>query len=271
MEVLGIFFWLSSLVSVLSCIVNICRSRYALFVRDQIVLFWGFLALWQIYRGLLSLFDLHWTPFTCHLWGTTVERFMWFVPMCLAILILFELLFIYRNPGLGAVTFFRAFFVVFRVTYLALGLFVSFFGLRYADDADRSNSHWCACTDLVLAIFFAIAAKTLLDAVTYPMVQEEDVCCVNFCRVGIVVFVALLCARAIWNGTHFFGANVLQKLVLTWTVKDSQLPDGRARAFNAVFYFLFDGVTSLIAMIAVYLFKKHDMMFNENPYYTRQE
>jgi hypothetical protein len=122
----------------------------------------------------------------------------------------------------------------------------------------------------VIAIFFAIASKALLDAVTYPMVQPENEACVSFCRVGIIVFVLLVSGRAIWNGTHYFGGNLLQDKLLQWTKPGTQLPDWRARTFNAVWYFIFDFLNSIIVMIAVYLFKKHDMMFNENPYYVRQ-
>jgi amino acid transporter len=186
------------------------------------------------------------------------------------ILILFELLFTYRDPGVNAVKFFKGLFTVFLFTFLVLGLIISLIALRYKRDADRSNALWYACTDTVIAIFFTIASKALLGAVTYPMVQPQDVPCVNFCKVGIVVFVVLLSGRVIWNGTHYFGGNVMQDKLLEWTRPGTQLPDWRARTFIAVWYFIFDFLISVIVMIAVYLFKKHNMMFNENPYYTCQ-
>jgi hypothetical protein len=192
-----------------------------------------------------------------------------FIPMCLVILILFNLLFSYRNHGTKALFFFRALFIMFLVVFLALGILLCFVDSSVeSTDVDSSMSLWCGCRNLVLAIFFALPARALLEAVTYPMVQKEDVCCVNFCRVGIVLYVVLYGGRTVWHVTHFFGGNVVENWV-SKEINADGTPKGGARAVDFSFYFLFDFVTSVLSMISVYLFRTHEVMFHENPYFSR--
>jgi hypothetical protein len=262
---LGILFWISGGVSIFFAVFSWRKSKFRCPLLDQTVLFWFFMAVWQGYRGVISLFSLAEGIVRYALLYSTINHLLMFIPMCLAILILFDLLFMYRNPGTNAIAFFRALVVLFLIVFTALGVALSFIGLGDDEQADESVALWCACTDLILAIFFALPAQSLLEAATYPMVQPEDVCCVNFCKVGIVLYVMLFVGRTLWTSTHYFHINRLQTMVLQW-VDPLGFPDSSARTFNFMYYFLFDFVASLLAMVSVYLFKKHDIMFNENPY-----
>jgi hypothetical protein len=267
MLVLGILFWICALISIVLLIHTLRKSRRSCFITDQTVIFWIFLSIWQIYRGLMIVVPFHWTPQSYRIWYVSIEQMLMFIPMCLVILILFDLLFAYRNPGMNAMFFFRSLLLLFLVLFMGLGILLCIFdSSQEIEEADLPMALWAACTDLVLAIFFALPARALLEAVTYPMVQQEDICCVNFCKVGIVIYVLLYGGRTVWNGTHYFGVNVAQK----W-VGNAVEPDGRptpgARAVDFGFYFLFDLTPSVLSMISVYLFRKHEMMFSENPYY----
>jgi hypothetical protein len=101
-------------------------------------------------------------------------------------------------PGTNGIAFFLWLCFFFLFSFLILGITLSVVDLTKA--ADQALSLWCACTDLILAI-------SLLDAVTYPLVQPEDACCVNICKVGIVGYVCLFGGRMIWNGRLFFAVN----------------------------------------------------------------
>jgi hypothetical protein len=194
--------------------------------------------------------------------------------MCLSVLILVELLFTYRNPGANSIAFFRILFLLFMMTFVLLGVGLSIVDVANDKDGDESLLLWRACTDLIIAVFFAIPAWTLLQAVTYPMVQREDVGCVRACYIGIVVYVMVYVGRIAWNASHYFGFNRAQE----WLLSDSAMrvghvpvqPSAGARIVNFACTFTFDGVPSVFAMIAVYLLKKHDMMFDENPYATQE-
>jgi hypothetical protein len=188
--------------------------------------------------------------------------------MSLVILNLFELLFNYRNPGTNGIAFFHALFILFIITFVILGTVLSF--VDPTGSPDRALSLWGACTDLILAIFFALPAASLLEAVTYPIVQPEDACCVNFCKVGIVGYVLLFLGRMIWNGTLFFNVNAAS----TWLsnqLNEEGMPTPQRRVIWFFWVVVFDFGTSVLGMISVFLFKKHGMMFNENPYYTRND
>jgi hypothetical protein len=272
MLVLGILFWICALVSIVlltHAIRKVDQAKHRFFFLDQTVLFWFSLAIWQIYRGILFVIPFHFNVETYHIWYTSVEQMVMFIPMCLVILLLFDLLFTYRNPGTNAMLFFRSLFLLFLVTFTVLGILLCVLDFSSnKKDTDLSMSLWCACTDLVLAIFFALPARALLEAVNYPMVQKEDVCCVNFCKVGIVLYVLLFGGRMLWNGTHYFGANKLQD----WIFNDVDVngrPKTGARVINFLLFFFWDFVSSIMSMISVFLFKKHEIMFSENPYYNR--
>jgi len=268
---LSVFFWISALGSVFFLIFTIRKSKYRLVIRDQTVLFWAFISIWQMYRGAISVHDFSSATVdrTYRVMYSSLNHLLMFIPMCLVILILFELLFTYRNPGSNAITFFRALYLLFMFTFLVLGIVLSVVDMKSEENIGDSIVLWCACSDLILSIFFALPAHSLLEAVTYPMVQPEDVCCVNACKVGIILFLLLFGGRTLWNGTHYYGVNRLQSEVDAW-VNDQKMPDGRARTFHFFWFLVFDFGTSTLAMISVYLFKRHDLMFNENPYYTRQ-
>jgi hypothetical protein len=268
MIAISILFFLAAIVSTFFIVYSVRRAKPGCPI-DPIVLFWVFLALWQFYHGVISLVPIHWDSVTYRLWFNAANHILMFIPMGLAILILFELLLTYRNPGPNAILFFRALFVLFLLIFVALGAVLCTVDLDNSGEVDESLSFWSACTDLILALFFALPAKSLLDAVTFPIVQPEDACCLSFCKIGIALYVLLFGGRMTWNGTHYFHANKAQE----WL--DNASKDGQAtlarRIVMFLFVFFFDFGTSVLGMISVYLFKKHDLMFNENPYYTRND
>jgi hypothetical protein len=261
--VLGICFWISAFFSIFFLVFTIRKSKYRIFIRDQTVLFWGFMVIWQIYHGAISVARKIGSPMhpTNQDWFWTVDRLLMFVPMCLVILILFELLFTYRNPGANAITFFRALYLLFLFTFLVLGFILPI--VHGKGEVTDPILLWCACSDLILAVFFALPAKSLLEAVTYPMVQPEDVCCVNACKVGIILYLILFGGRTVWNAAAYYGDFLNTK-------GEGAKQDGKVWKGGFMWFFIFDFVTSVLAMISVYLFKRHDLMFNENPDYTRQ-
>ena len=270
MVTLGCAFLLAAIVSILLMIDNCRKSKSKVSILDQTVWFWIFLLIWCLYRGATLLVPFNWTLITFKICFVGLHHILLFIPMCLVILILFDLLFTYRNPGTNAIVFFRSLFILFLLTFITLGIVLSVVDLENESDPEESIALWCACTDLILAIFFVLPARSLLKAVTYPMVQPEDACCVNFCKVGILCYCAVFFIRMFYNGLHYFGWNPLQEWLNKELAKTPEIPTGGARAVTCCFWVLFDLVPSLFALSSVYLFKKHDMMFNENPYYTRQ-
>jgi hypothetical protein len=268
--VMSVLFWIAGCISIFFLVSAIRASKVVCSLRDQTVLFWLWISIWQFYHGTITFFPFHWDQVSYVRYFDAANHILMFIPMCLVILLLFELLFNYRNPGTNGIAFFRWLFVLFLVTFVALGAVLSFVSHNPLVTADHTLALWCACTDLILALFFTLPAISLLDAVTYPMVQPEDACCVNFCKVGIVLYVCLFSGRMIYNGTLFFGVNRMYDWLIQ-QLTDDYMPTPTRRAIAFTYVFFFDFVIAVLGMISVFLFKKHGMMFNENPYYTRNE
>jgi hypothetical protein len=247
------------------------QSKFRCFFQDHTILFWIFLSVWQLYDCIITFVDIAWTLTTFQFFHNALNHILMFIPMCLVILILFELLFSVNVSGVNAISFFRMLFSLFLVTFVALGFVLSSVDANPENDADRSLAFWCACTDLILAIFFALPAPALLDVITAPMRKIDDVRCSMLCKVGTVLYVVLFGGRAIWNGSHYAGQNAVQNWLygpsaITKDLAGNDRPSNEARVISFVFIFFFDLGTSLLSMGSVYLFKKHDMLFSETVY-----
>jgi hypothetical protein len=266
MILLALSFWASACVSCFFIYSTIRQSSFRCFFQDHTILFWIFLTAWQLYHGVITLIDIPWTLRTFQLCHNALNHILMFIPMCLVILILFDILFTAQHAGVNAVSFFRMLFSLFLITFVILGCVLSFVDSNGENDADRSLSLWCASTDIILAVFFALPAPSLLNLITAPMREINDLKCLNLCKVGTVLYVCLFGGRALWNGSHYFGINLVQN----WLVQGQSAlvfdgngnavkPSGAARAVSFVFVFVFDLGTSVLAMGSVYLFKKHRM------------
>jgi hypothetical protein len=266
MLVIGLMFWLSGLVSVAALTHQI---RQALLSRkrwfDQTALFWIFLGIWQFFRGAESIFYIPWTVRTFRLAHVGAGNLLLFIPMCILVLIIFDLLFGFRDPGPGAAMFFRTLFLSFLLVFMVLCVAICLVELDDTHDADLALSLWGASTEFVLAIFFLLPARALLQAATYPLVQPEDRRCVDFCRVGIWLFFAAFMGRMLWNLTHYYGFNWLQDELYRRPQESAFV-----RAINSLWFVFFDLLPSGLVTVAVILFKTHDLMFNDDPGYTRQ-
>jgi hypothetical protein len=258
---LGVLFFLAAAVGTLLLIRSI-RGAKAFDERFiQVIAFWFFIIILQLYRGLFLLVPFHWEPTTFAIWGMTVKSILIFIPMCLVIMILFDLLFRYRDPGSNAVVFFRVLFFLFLVTFIVSGVTLN--ATRVDSIYESPLPLWSGATDFVLALFFVLPARKLMERVTYPMVQESDVPCVNFCRVGIVVYVLLFVGRGIWGITDYFGRNELIKLA-----RDRPATDAVPRVINFFYCLIFDWVVDFFAMIAVFLLREHNAQFEDGLVYT---
>lgn len=276
---LGLLFILTSILSCYYLFDNCRKTKKKCKIFDQTILYWLTLIIFLLFRGILSIAPINYNYKTVKLIFLGMHHILLFIPMCLVILILFDLLFTYQNPGTNAINFFRSLFLLFLATFVILGLALSLIDINDDDNTDpeMSLSLWVACTDLILMIFFVIPAWSLLKAVTYPMIQPEDRACVNFCRVGIFLNTFIFFLRMLFNFLHYIDQNPVQDWVVRMNREEAHYNGGKiyvpadgVRIYNFFYYLIFDFAPVVLSMIAVNLFKKHDLMFNENPYYTKQ-
>ncbi|OHT12142.1 hypothetical protein TRFO_03793 [Tritrichomonas foetus] len=272
MDILGSLFLLTAVFSIYQIFIHLKSKKKF----DKSLSFWFFLLIWQFFRGITSLVYFNYDMFTFSIVFIGFRRLIFFVPMCLVILILFELLFTYRNPGTNIIIIFRWFIGVFLGTFLTLSVILSKCetSIDYSDDfndqsePDLSLSFWGACSDLILCLFFAFPAIKLINVVTTPMVPPENAKCVNFTKIGIVVYILLFLGRSIYSATHFFNINLIQKF-LNEQLNSNESANLISRLISFFYYFFFELVPTVMAQIAVVLITSHQIMFSENPYYTR--
>lgn len=268
MVALGCLFFLSACLCIFFLVYHQRKSRTGCTWTDDTVWFWVSTSIWHFFRGIVSIFAFPWTEISYELYFLGLNHILLFIPMSLMILTLFNLLFLYRNPGSNAVAFFRVLFLTFLIMFLLIGVLLVFMNTE-GQNSEETISLWTACTNFVLAVMFFLSSRALLKAVTYPAVQPEDARCVGICKLGMVVFLLLFLARMCYNFFHFLGYNVLQNWIDDEIRKEGDIPSGGVRAFTCVFWLVFDWLPSVLSLLAVGLLKKHDLMFNENPYYTR--
>jgi hypothetical protein len=271
MYVLGILVFLNVIASLYSLYSYASKSQRGFTLCDHATLFWVFMAVFQLYLTIMFIAPIPWTLTSLQICRLTVSYLLMLITMCLLILILFDLLFTYRNPGTNSVIFFRYFLLIFLLVTVALGVCLSILDIKNEADVDKSLSLWAACSDLVLVIFVFLPARKLLRTITYPSVRPEEVGCIRFCWVGLTLFCVLFSGRILWNVTHYFDANVVEKFMAKDLSKGGLRLAGGQRAVSFFFYFCFDWMTSVLAVVIVSLLKKHDLMFNENPYYSHHD
>jgi hypothetical protein len=229
---------------------------------DQTGLFWISLALWQLYRGTCQIFYFQWGVLTYRLLYICTTQNLMFIANGFAILLLFQLLFTYRDPGTEAVRVFQLLLAVSLLTFICISFILSYIGVdEGTEDADRPMALWGSMTMLVCALFFILPARALMRVVTFSGVQKEDRVCVNSCHVLMWLYTLLYVGRSIWNLTHYLKINKLQDIVYEHDWRDAGV-----RAFNGLYVALFDAIPASIAIAGAYLLKKHDILFNETAY-----
>jgi hypothetical protein len=116
--------------------------------------------------------------------------------------------------------------------------------------------------------FFGLPSPALLDVITAPMRQIDDVRCSMLLKVRTVIYVILFGGRSNWKGSHCAGQNAVQNWLSgpSTIANDStgnDRPSNEVRSISFVFIFLIDLWISLLSMGSVYMFKKHDKMLSE--------
>jgi hypothetical protein len=276
--VLGIRYFLSCLLS-LTLLFHHLRERkrqqQSSSTSLETICFWIVLSLWQLFRGIIRIFYFDWRALTYQLIAIGLSHILMFTAMCLMILILFNLLFAYKNPGPEATTFFRVIFIIFLITFIIVCIVMALSITDLDNETTLDDIHgdsniglWVGATDLVIAIFFALPALQVLKAATFPEVQPNERRCVMASKVGLWLFVAVFIGRMLWNVTHFYHGNVAEKFIgnrENWAREDKK---GWVRVINVLFLIVFDIIPSVLVQIAVFMFDKHWLSFNQNPAYS---
>ena len=271
MIVLGCLFFILGCVSIyflIQHIQNKRRNREPPF--DLIFVFWLTTAIFSLYRSIIQIFPFDYSLNSLLVFHGGINAILALIPISIFVLLICELLFTYRNPGIQTVKFYRVVFGVFLTVFLIVGVSLSFIDSN-SSDATVELSLWHGCTDLIVVCFVAIPSYSLIKAISYPVVQPEDATFVRFAILGIWVFCILFFVRSLYNILHSANQNPLSNWFLQELNISGDRPNENARIFQFCFSFVFEWFAMLMTMVGVYYLRKYDLKFSDDPFYARAQ
>jgi hypothetical protein len=236
---------------------------------DYFLWFWCGLFLYSVYHTVVVTAYLPYTPVACYL-VQAFDGILQMLPTWVVILMLSEMLFTYRNPGRTRVLFARICLALFVLVFLLLGVLFSFTDVEDMLQPGDSMLLWQGAIRLLTAVFLALPAVKLYSAITYPVLQQDDVSCVRSSAVVFGAFAAINVARSAFVLTQFCDLN-------KWAFAISQAvfqnpADQLPVTFRAVFWileFLSNTLYTALLMVAVLVLRDHERRFANDPFYAQ--
>lgn len=198
-----------------------------------------------------------------------IDLITFFIPISIVLVIITEMFFRYRSPGHNIIVFWRILFFLFLVIFTFLGVAISFLHVDKVGERGDMIYLWQACTSLVIALFVLVPTLKLLTAISYPVIQPEDVSCVRFSRIGLFLFVGIFLAKTIFSFLVFLGVNKMSDRItqeIHDNLRDRLSP--ASRAYYVTGAFVFEFVPCLLAILAVFVVRKHEIEFANDPFYA---
>ena len=235
--------------------------------------FWITMAIWTTYHAIILTFKFPYTAKTYYICGVCIDSILLLLPFSFLVIIISEMLFTYRNPGTQRLIFSRIVFLLFLVIFLILGIFLSLVDTESFLGTGDTMMLWHGAMSLVIALFIAMPSVRLIQAVSYPVVQPEDVSCVRISKIGLWVIVSLFLLRSIHNFLIYLGHcpwNSWFQREIAEAEDPKNLPVA-CRCYHFFFDFIFNFGCALLGFGGVYLLRKHDLEFADDPFYAPEK
>lgn len=238
--------------------------------------FWISMAFWTSYHGLFQIIYVNWDAQSYYAFYVCLDYLFFLIPSCIFIYIISETLFVYRNPGRLIVTFSRLLFGLFFFIFLLLGIIAAAY--QKIDETSKTKFDffylWGSCVDLLLLVFVSIPSLKLIRAITMPVIQPEDVKCVRVSKIGLIFLDLIFITRFIFNILSYCGENYFSNY-LTEKINEKKQTDEFLQFEERYSYWLFDMIfnfgTSIILISGIYVLRRHDLTFVEDPFYTNEK
>jgi hypothetical protein len=226
---------------------------------------------WLVFHVFVLVWYGAWTSMTYHLFGSCADTILQSLSIWVLIIMISEMLFTYRNPGRRRVFFSRVTLFLFTAMYCILGVMFSFFDPATDGQAGDLVLFWRAAAMIAIAVFVAMPSIRFYQAITYPVVQPEDLPCVRRSIVFITLIVGLAVGRGIWNLTGYWGGNAVKDWVgnrQKEVVRPEDLP-WPARAFFCCWELVTGVLFSLLLILAVRELSAHEIQFDDDSIYQQ--
>ncbi|OHT05022.1 hypothetical protein TRFO_27334 [Tritrichomonas foetus] len=237
---------------------------------DFSVIFFSTMAIWMLFRGVISIFPFDYTIFSVNIVFTNVSAILFMLPLSFVILILCNILFAYRNPGTKMIIFFKMLFFIFQSAFLLIAVVVSIADAQDNKELVKTMKLWHSCTDFLICMFFAVPAVQLIKAIAVMSIVDKDRKCLGFSTAGIAVFCFIFILRVIYNILGYLDVNPIEHFLDQEIGKAERLPSAAARAFTVIYYLFFDFFAGCLGIAAVVLIEKKDLNIVTDPNYGKQ-
>jgi hypothetical protein len=160
----------------------------------------------------------------------------------------------YERRNAQMISLLRVVFISFIFVLVVIA-----FALAYVDwpidDVGDPLLLWHLCLDFLVAIYVAAPAYKLISLVSFPhVINRADAHCVNFSKFGVPIFSLLFCARGIY---HLLQFSDVRDLLETTHTNPNGPPLLWRRIFSFIYVFIFEVLTSCLALYGVDLLHKH--------------
>ena len=268
---LGILFFFAGI----ACLCLLCwhgrsRKKSPPLGLDFNIPFWATMAIWTFYHSIMTIFKFPWDPKTFYICAICIDSILLLLPFSFLVMIISEMLFMYRNPGTQRVNFSRIVFVLFLVIFLILGILLSMIDVEELLSANDTMMLWHSAVSLTIALFVLMPAWRLIQAVSHPVVQPEDVSCVRQSKGGLFAIFLLFLARSVHNFLIYIGHcpwNDWYQRELA-NAEDPKKLGTAVRCYLFFFEFVFNLGCPLLGMGGVYMLRKHDIDFADDSFYA---
>jgi hypothetical protein len=234
---------------------------------DYFLWFWVPLLVWLLYHTIIVTAYFPYTQRSVYL-VQAADCIFQVLPTWIVVLMLSEMLFTYRNPGRNRVFFARVCLCLFLIVYGLLGVLFSFTDVEDMFQSSDSMLLWQGAIRLLTTVFVALPAIKLFHAISYPVLQKDDVSCVRWSTAVFVILGALNIAKAVIALTIYWNANELAASL--WndirTNAYDNLPS-RVRVTLWFNEFSFNTLYTVLLMGVVLVLREHEMRFANDPFY----
>jgi hypothetical protein len=205
--------------------------------------------IWLLFRAVISIAPFDYSVQSFQIVSIVVGDVLCLIPVSLAILILCEILFSYRDPGNRTVVFFKVMFLIFLVAFLVIAIVITMANLDDPAELVFSMALWRASTNFVILLFVALPAYQLFKTISGAD-HLEFWKYTSAAQYGVSFLILVIFVRIVYDALIYAETNPVYNYLNSETESAAE-PAGGVRAIQFLGCFLFEIFTSVLIMLAV--------------------
>ena len=231
-------------------------------------LFWFFTFLWTGFNAVVNTFDFSYTTKSAYVIEYVISSLLFFLYFGFFMAVLMYHYFDYRPPKNSMKSLYYIIFVASRCFFIFLCVAFSFLSEDAIPVGGDCIMLWNSMCDIIFLCYTTAICYKLIAAITYPIIQPQDVRCIANARISIIIFIVLFIFRFLYHFGIFVSFNPIHDFLRDERREKSSRPSGGYRALQCVIRFVMDWAVCAGTMLATYFLRRHDMDFNDDSFYA---